>query len=162
MGYPYSMRRPLDHRCSGGVSSRPFCISQKIITNYVRPRQSWTQCGLEMMSHNANPQCTWRNVKMDRLAALAADLLQSTVSKCRLMFHLWVPFWTIDHNKYLTLSSCAQQKYFSSHDSWSVRFLACFDRDMFRRKYARRVHPWTFSMLCRWRHWGRGMYLLPL
>ena len=25
-----------------------------------------------------NPQCTWRNVKMDRLAASAADLLQST------------------------------------------------------------------------------------
>ena len=38
----------------------------------------------------------------------------------------------------------------------------CFDRDMFRSKYARRVHPWTFSMLCRWRHWGRGMHLLPL
>ena len=24
-GYPYSIRRPLDHRCSGGVSSRPLC-----------------------------------------------------------------------------------------------------------------------------------------
>ena len=78
------------------------------------------------------------------------------------MFHLWVPFWTIEHNKHLTLSSCAQQKYFSSHDSWNVRLLACFDRDMFRSKYVRRVHPWSFSMLCRWRYWGRGLYLLPL
>ena len=41
-------------------------------------------------------------------------------------------------------------------------FLACFDRDMFRSKYARRVRPCSFSMLCRWRHWGRGIYLLPL
>ena len=78
------------------------------------------------------------------------------------MFHLWVPFWTIEHNKHLTLSSCAQQKYFSSHDSWNVRFLACFDRDMFQSKYAKRVRPWSFSMLRRWRHWGRWMYLLPL
>ena len=69
--------------------------------------------------------------------------------------------WTIEHNKHLTLSSCAQQKYFS-HDSWNVRFLACFDGDMFRSKYASRVRPWSFSMLCRWRHWGRGVYLLPL
>ena len=78
------------------------------------------------------------------------------------MFHLWVPFWTIEHNKHLPLSSCAQQKYFSSHDSWYVRFLACFDRDMFQSKYARKVRPWSFSMLCRWRHWGKGMHLLPL
>ena len=40
--------------------------------------------------------------------------------------------------------------------------LACFERDIFRSKYARRVRPWSFSMLCRWRHWGRGMHLLPL
>ena len=40
--------------------------------------------------------------------------------------------------------------------------LACLDRDMFRSKYARRVRPWMFSMLCRWRHWGRGTYLQPL
>ena len=40
--------------------------------------------------------------------------------------------------------------------------LACFDRDMIRSKYARRVRPWSFSMLCTWRHWRRGMYLLPL
>ena len=33
---------------------------------------------------------------------------------------------------------------------------------MFRSKYARRVRPWSFSMLCRWRHWGRGEHLLPL
>ena len=26
-GFPYSMRRPLDHWYSGGVSSRPLCIS---------------------------------------------------------------------------------------------------------------------------------------
>ena len=134
------------------------------------------------------------------------------------MFHLWVPFLTIEHNKHLTLSSCAQQKYFSPHDSWkqiswqrqrrtcyrvqchNVAWcyiyeclfqlssttnilhchlvhnknsspptilemyvsLACFDRDMFRSKYAMRVRPWTFSMLCRWRPWGRGMYVLPL
>ena len=71
-------------------------------------------------------------------------------------------FETIEHNKHLTLSSCAQQKYFSSQDSWNVRFHACFNKDMFRSKYARRVRPWSLSMLCRWRHWGRGMYLLPL
>ena len=40
--------------------------------------------------------------------------------------------------------------------------LACFYRDMFPSKCARRVRPWSFSMLCRWWHWGRGMYLLPL
>ena len=60
------------------------------------------------------------------------------------------------------MSTCPQQKYFSSHDSWNVRFLACFGRDMFRSKCARGVRPWSFSMLYRWRHWGRGMYLLPL
>ena len=40
--------------------------------------------------------------------------------------------------------------------------LARFDRDMFRSKYPRRVRHWSFSMLCRWRHWGRGIHLLPL
>ena len=40
--------------------------------------------------------------------------------------------------------------------------LVCFDIDMFRSKYSRRVRPWTFSMHCMWRHWGRGMYFLPL
>ena len=40
--------------------------------------------------------------------------------------------------------------------------LACFDRHIFRSKYARRVRPWTLSLLCKWRHWGRGIYLLPL
>ena len=40
--------------------------------------------------------------------------------------------------------------------------LAFFDRDMFPSKYARRVRPWSFSMHCRWRHWGRVMDLLPL
>ena len=40
--------------------------------------------------------------------------------------------------------------------------LACFDKDMFRSKYARRFRPWTFSMHCRWRHWGRGIHFLPL
>ena len=128
---------------------------------YTRHRQSCTQCGLMMTSHNATRNAN-DNIKMDRLAASAADLLQSTVSLCRFMFHLWVPFWTFEHNNHLTLSSCAQQKYFSSHDSWNVRFLACFDRDIFRSKYARRVRPWSFSMHCRWWHWGRGMHLLPL
>ena len=51
-------------------------------------------------------------------------------------------------------------------DSWNVRFraatLAYFDREMFVSKYTRRVLPWSFSMHCRWWHWGRGNHLLPL
>ena len=45
------------------------------------------------------------------------------------MFHLRMPFWTFKHNKHLTLSCCAQQKYFSSHDYWNLHVrpatLAC-------------------------------------
>ena len=37
------------------------------------------------------------------------------------------------------------------------------DRDVFRSKYARRVRPdRSVSMHSRWRHWGKGMHLLPL
>ena len=44
----------------------------------------------------------------------------------------------------------------------NVRFLACLDRDIFRSKYASWFRPWSFSMHCRRRHWGRGLCLLPL
>ena len=78
------------------------------------------------------------------------------------MFHLWVPFWNYwaQQTSYIVIL-CTTKILFLPR-SWNVRFHACFDRDMFRSKYARRVRPWSLSMLCRWRHWGRGMYLLPL
>ena len=123
-----------------------------------RHRQSCAQCGLTMTSHNATRNAhdvMWKWIGWQRQRRTCYRVQYHNVT----WWYIF-PFWTIEHNKHVTLSSCAQQKYFPSHDSWNVSFLACFDRDMFRSKYVRRVRPWSFSMLCRWRHWERGMYVL--
>ena len=128
--------------------------------------------GLTMTSHNATRKAhgvMWKWIGWQRQRRTSYRVQCHNVAWCSIYECLFEHSSTTNilrchlvHNKHLTLSSCAQQKYFSSHDSWNVRFLASFDRDMFRSKYARRVRPWSFNMLCRWRHWGRGMYLLPL
>ena len=119
-----------------------------------------------MWPHNdvaqRNPQCTWRNVKMDRLAASAADLLQSNyhnVAWCSIYECLFELSSTrnILHCHLVHNENTSPPTILEIYVS-----LACFDREMFPSKYVRRVRPWTFSMLCRWRHWGRGMHSLPL
>ena len=107
------------------------------------------------------PQCTWSNVKMDMLAVSATDLLQSTVSKCpwcsinEYLFELSsttnILHYHLMHNKN-TSPPTILEMYVSP---------ACFDRNMFPSKYARRVRPWSSSMLCRWRHWGRWLLAAP-
>ena len=109
-----------------------------------------------------NPQCTWRNVKWigwqrQRRTCYRGqyhDIAWCSTYEC--LFEL--PSTTnilhchLVHNKNTSPPTILEMNV----------SLACFDRDMFRSKYARRVRPWSFSMHCRWRHWGRGLYLLPL
>ena len=108
-----------------------------------------------------NPQCTWRNVKMDRLAASATDCYRvqyHNVASCSIYECLF------ERSSTTNILHChlVHTKNTSPPTILEIYVSLPALTDMFRSKYARRVRPWSFSMHCRWQHWGRGMHLLPL
>ena len=128
---------------------------------YIRRRQSCTQCGLTMTSHNATRNSHdvmwilkgWQRQRRTCYRVQFHNVAWCSIYEC--LFEL-----SAQQTSYIVI--LCTTKILLLQDSWNVRFLACFDRDMFRSKYSRTVRHWSFSMLCRWRHWGRGMHLLPL
>ena len=132
-----------------------FCLFREAI--YER---ACTQCGLTMTSHNATRNAhdvMWKWTGWQRQRRTCYRVQYHNAASCSIYECLFELSSTTNilhchllHNK--NTSPAIFQMYVS----------ACFDRNMFRSKYARESSPWSFSMHCWWRHWGRGMHLLPL
>ena len=122
----------------------------------------WQSCGLTMPSHNATRNAhdvMWKQISWQRQRRTCYRVQYHNVAWCSIYECLFELSSTTNilhchlvHNKN-TSPPTILEMYVS---------LSCFHRDMFRSKYAKKSRPWSFSMHCRWRHWGRRMYLLPL